>query len=148
MFQRVIALGRIIVDEALAGYEAFAPVDVLVTAACFFALIGVIDWMTSYELSLHPFYLLLVMLVAWRCGWKWGLAFAVAAFINQMAIGLVAGHPFSRPVYFALAILEKLFSSIVVIWLLTRFKIRLESEKRIADGGMGGADNYGAEAHP
>jgi hypothetical protein len=140
MYWRLRALGRAIVDEVRAIDEAFAPIDVLVTAACFLALIAEIDWLTSYEVSLHPLYLLLVMLVTWRCGWKWGLAFAAAAFVNQIGIGLVAGYPYSRPLYFALATLEKLFSSLVVIWLLTRLRIKLEREKPAGDAQMTGAN--------
>ena len=122
MFGKLVVMGRAVRDELLAIDNAFAPVDVLVTAACFFALIGTIDWMTSYEMSLNPFYLLLVMFVTWRCSWQWGLAFAMAALANQVAIGLVSGSPFSRLIYFWVASFERLFTSFVIIALLTRLR--------------------------
>ena len=124
MHPRIVALGRAAREELNAIDAAFGPLDVLVTAACFFAVVGVADWMTRYEWSLYPFYLVLVMLVTWRCGWKWGVAFAAAALLNQVAIGLVSGYPFSKVGYFAAANLERLFSSLVVVGLVSRLRSR------------------------
>lgn len=123
MRRKIIAIRRAIWDELLAIDEAFATTDVLVTSACFFVLVAVIDWLTSYELSLNPFYLLIIMFVTWRCGWKWGLAFAFGALGNQVAIGLMSGNPFSRLFYFVLANCERLFSSLITIALLTQLRM-------------------------
>jgi hypothetical protein len=134
MFGKMVVIGRAVRDELIAIDDAFAPVDVLITSACFMALVGTIDWMTSYEMSLNPFYLLLVMFVTWRCTWQWGLAFAMAALANQILIGLVSGYPFSKPLYFGIASLERLFTYLVVIALLTR----LRTARSLTGGGTGG----------
>jgi len=42
-----------------------------------FVGIAVVDWKTTYELSLNPFYLILVGFVTWNCGWVWGLVFSI-----------------------------------------------------------------------
>jgi hypothetical protein len=132
MYDKVMGLGRVIADESRAINEALGPTDVLVTAACFFALICEVDWVTSYELSMNPLYLLLVIFVTWRCGWKWGLVFAFGALANQVSIGLVTGYPFSKPFYFVAASIERLFSSVVIVALLTRLRMMYDAgEKKL-----------------
>lgn len=126
---KVRAIGRGLWDQLLAIDEAFAPADVLVTCACLFALVGAIDWLTTYEMSLNPLYLLIVMFATWRCGWKWGLAFAFAALGNQAAIGLVSGNPFSSLFYFVVANCERLFSSLVTIALLAQLRVAREARR-------------------
>ena len=122
MRRKIVMIGRGVWDELLAIDEAFAPADVLITSVCLFLLIAAVDWLTGYELSLNPFYLLLVMFVAWRCGWKWALAFALGAQANEVAIGLVSGNPFATVFYFVVAHFERLFSSLVIIGLLAQLR--------------------------
>lgn len=146
MYRKLLAIGHAIMDEARAVNDALAPFDVLVTASCFLALICELDWLTTYELSVNPFYLLVVIFVTWRCGWKWGLAFALTALANQIAIGLVIGNPFSSSVYFVAACLERLFSSVVIIAVLIRlrtafgardyFSVSVHTPLQSGDGGF------------
>ena len=57
------------------------------------AWIATVDWITSYQHSLDPFYLILVGVVTWNSGWKWGLFFSIFSVINQTLLGMVSGQP-------------------------------------------------------
>ena len=133
-------LGSAVVGRALAreviGRKLVLPISILVLA-----WIVIVDWITSYELDLSPFYLLVIVLVTWNCGWVWGLVFALLTFANQIAIGLVIGHPFSERVYFLVDNFNKLFSYLLAIGLVAWLKAlyrRLDAhsaqlEVRVAD---------------
>jgi diguanylate cyclase (GGDEF)-like protein len=143
MHGKTIACLRAIVDEALAIETALSSNQALFAGAAAFVVIGISDWLTTYELSLNPFYLVVVIFITWRSGWHWGIAFAVASISNQVGIGLVTGHPFSKSAYFAVANFNKLFSALVVIALLARLKVVHEREKNHARFDfLTGALNY------
>src|ERR1700690_4300463 len=95
------------------GQKFVLPISFLVRA-----WIVVVDWISTYELSLSPFYLLVILLVTWNCGWAWGLVFAILSFGSQIAMGFVVGHPYSEHVYFVIDNLNKLFSDLLAIALV------------------------------
>lgn len=97
-----------------------------------FILIAITDYITSYELSLSPFYLFLVLLVTWNCGTYWGLVFAGMAFLAPIAIGLEVGHPFSEPIYFYIDNTNRLISYVVALALTSQLKNQHEHEKNSA----------------
>ena len=97
-----------------------------------FAWIAAVDWITSYQHTLDPFYLILVGLVTWNCGWKWGLFFSIFSVMNQTLIGMVSAQPISSSAYFYVLNFNKLFSDVVVVALLARLKVLHEREKSSA----------------
>jgi hypothetical protein len=54
-------------------------------------------------------------LVTWHSGWRVGLVFVLLSFTNQVAIGIVLGHPYSRPTYFLVTNLNKVFSTCLLV---------------------------------
>jgi diguanylate cyclase (GGDEF)-like protein len=117
----------------------------LPVALVLFAWIATVDWITSYQYSLDPFYLILVGLVTWNCGWKWGLFFSIFSVINQTLIGMVSGQSISDSAYFYVLNFNKLFSDVVVVALLARLKVLHEREKSSArvDFLTGASNNMG-----
>ena len=101
-------------------------------AFALFAWIATVDWITSYQHTLDPFYLILVGLVTWNCGWKWGLFFSIFAVINQSLLGMMSGQPISNSAYFYVLNFNKFFSDVVVVALLARLKVLHEREKSSA----------------
>ena len=101
-------------------------------AIVLFVWIAAVDWITSYQHSLDPFYLILVGLVTWHCGWKWGLFFSVFSVVNQTLIGMVAGQSIANSAYFYVLNFNKLFSNVVVVALLARLRVLHEREKSSA----------------
>ncbi|MEO7727309.1 MAG: hypothetical protein ABIS45_08655, partial [Burkholderiales bacterium] len=90
------------------------------------------DFITSYELSMTPFYLFIVLLVTWNCGWKLGLVFAVISFAAPMIIGELDGTPFSRAFYFYVDSANRLISYLVAMALTSQLKTLHEREKHSA----------------
>ena len=129
MHRRVIALGRAVLDEALAVDAALSRSQALLLGVASLVVISIADWVTTYELSLNPLYLLVVIFVTWRAGWRWGLAFALVSIADQVAIGLIGGHAYSRPAYFIIVNCNKLFSALVIVALMARLKVVHEREK-------------------
>lgn len=117
----------------------------LPVAVVLFAWIAAVDWVTAYQYSLDPFYLILVGLVTWNCGWKWGLIFSIFSVINQALIGIVSGQSISDPAYLYFLTFNKLFSDVVVVTLLARLKVLHEREKSSArvDFLTGASNNMG-----
>lgn len=87
------------------------------------------DYLTTYELSLTPFYLFVVLLVTWNSGWRWGLGFSVLAFVVAVTLGLSTGYPYSEEIYFYVDNANRLISYLVACGLIAQLKIQHENEK-------------------
>jgi diguanylate cyclase (GGDEF)-like protein len=61
------------------------------------ALIGLVDFLTGYEVSMSVFYLGPVILAARYAGGRAGMTVAVLSCIAWYAAELAAGHPYSHP---------------------------------------------------
>ena len=104
----------------------------LVAAVVLFAATVSVDYVTSYELSLAPFYLFIVLLVTWNCSWKTGLLFAVMSFAAPTIMGELGGSPYSEPLYFYIDNANRLISYLVAMALTTQLKAQHEREKHSA----------------
>ena len=62
-------------------------------------LVAAVDASTSFELGLHAFYIIPVLLGAWTLGLGWGLAFALGASLTWYGVDFARGHPFSSEFY-------------------------------------------------
>jgi signal transduction histidine kinase len=62
-------------------------------------LIGVLDYLTGDELSFSIFYLIPIALVAWFGGRPAGLITSTASALSWLAADLLAGHPYSNPLF-------------------------------------------------
>jgi diguanylate cyclase (GGDEF)-like protein len=87
---------------------------VLLIALCALAVVITADYLTSYELSLSPLYILVILPVSWFCGIWWGVLFACLSVFSQIEIGLAVGHNFSEPVYFYVSNGNRLFAYILI----------------------------------
>ncbi len=95
-----------------------------VMAAClgFVALVGVIDWLTGFEIFFSVFYLLGVGLATWFVGKGFGFVVSILSVVVWIAGDFVAGARYSSsfiPIWNAMILLA--FYSIVV-WLLTSLR--------------------------
>ena len=108
------------------------PRAALVLGVLLFLSIVVADYVTSYELSLTPFYLFVVLLVTWNCGSTAGFVFSVLAFVTPLIIGIEFGNPYSEPIYFYVDNRNRLISYLVA-WVLTaQLKKQHEQERDFA----------------
>jgi signal transduction histidine kinase len=82
-----------------------------------------LDWFTTFELYLSTLYLIMVLLVTWNHGVKWGMLFAILSFANQLAIGNLLGNPFSKPIYFAVDVSNWLITYLIGVWMCIAIKV-------------------------
>lgn len=105
---------------------------VLLLAFTAFAIVVTADYITSYELSLSTFYVLIILAVSWFCGIWWGSLFAVMSVFCQTQIGLLLGNPFSEPAYFYVANGNKLFAYLVIAFLTAMVRTLYERAQAAA----------------
>lgn len=108
------------------------PAAVLVPALIALGIIVCADFLTSYEYSLSPFYVLVILAVSWLCGLWWGALFAFLSVYSQIQIGLLVGHRFSEPLKFYLANGNKLFAYMVIALLAATARTLYERAKSAA----------------
>jgi signal transduction histidine kinase len=97
-------------------------------------LIGVIDYLTGFELLFSVFYLLEVGLAAWFVGWGFGLLMSVLSVIVWIGGDVAAGAHYSNlvvPVWNAVILMVFYF---IVVWLLTRLRsLHKDLEARVME---------------
>ena len=111
------------------NFFVLSPVVALTVGAALYMLIVVTDYVTTYELTLTPFYLFVVLLVTWNCGWRWGLCFCVLSFGAPLIIGGIEGLPYSEPKYFYIDNANRLISYLVALSLTSQLKSQHEHER-------------------
>ena len=98
------------------------------------AFIGVVDYVTGFELLFSVFYLLEVGLAAWFVGRGFGLLMSVLSVIVWIGGDMAAGAHYSNfvvPIWNAVILMVFYF---IVVWLLTRLRsLHRELEDRVRD---------------
>lgn len=106
----------------LAKLEASSRRSLVVAAISVLVLIGVVDYLTGFEILFAVFYLLEVALAAWFIGRGFGLVMSILSVIVWIGGDLAAGARYSSPfVPIWNALILAVFYSIVV-WLLTSLR--------------------------
>jgi len=111
------------------NFFVLSPPVALTLGALLYGLIVVTDYLTTYELTLSPFYLFVVLLVTWNCGWRWGLAFCALSFGAPLIIGGFEGTPYSEPMYFYIDNANRLVSYLVALGLTNQLKSQHKHER-------------------
>ena len=104
----------------------------LILGLALFIFIVITDYITTYELSLSPFYLFVILLVTWNCGWQWGLVFSALSFGAPLVIGNIEGSPYSEPIYFYIDNANRLISYLVALGLTSQLKAQHAHERESA----------------
>ena len=111
------------------NFFVLSPGAALAMGSALYILIVITDYVTTYELTLTPFYLFVVLLVTWNCGWRWGLAFCALSFGAPLLIGGMEGSPYSEPKYFYIDNANRLISYLVALALTSQLKSQHEHER-------------------
>jgi len=92
-------------------------------------LLGAVDYLTGFELSLGVFYLLPIAFVAWFVSNRAGLAASVVSALTWFLADKFAGETLSHPLIAGWNAISRLGFFVVVALLLSRLKTLLENEK-------------------
>lgn len=121
--------------SSISGFLAgatFSPLSVALLSTMSLLLVGVLDYLTGYEVSFAIFYLIPVTTAAWFAGKYWGLLFAVASSLAWYAAEMAAGYTYSHasiPVWNASV---RLVFFLLIASLLTSLRRYLVAEQRMA----------------
>jgi signal transduction histidine kinase len=106
----------------------------IVAGLAVLAFIGVVDYLTGFELLFSVFYLLEVALAAWFVGKGFGLLMSVLSVIVWIGGDLAAGAHYSNlvvPIWNAVILMVFYF---IVVWLLARLRsLHKELEARVVE---------------
>jgi diguanylate cyclase (GGDEF)-like protein len=95
-------------------------------------LVGVVDYLTGYELGVSIFYLGPILFVAWVLGRNSGFAVSLVAAVVWLAADLLAGHSYS---HLAIAYWNagvRLGFFLIAVYLLSKLREGLDREKEWA----------------
>jgi len=94
--------------------------------------IGIIDFITGYQISFSIFYLIPIMWIAWVIGRKHGIIIACLSAIVWYEADILAQHIYSHPVIPIWNAFMRFTVFIIIVVVLSALKNALEREKRFA----------------
>lgn len=107
---------------------------ILLLALIAFGLVVSADYLTSYDLSLSAFYVLIILAVGWFCGIWWGGLFAFLAMFSEFETGILSGNPFANDTYYYISNANRLFAYLLIAYLTATVRSlydRAESAARV-----------------
>ena len=96
------------------------------------AVTGVLDYLTSYEVSVALFYLGPIAVAAWYVGRRSGVAIAVLSALGWCAADVAAGAVYSHPAIMVWNALIRLGGFVVTSLLLTALRSSYENQRHMA----------------
>jgi diguanylate cyclase (GGDEF)-like protein len=93
--------------------------------------IGILDYLTGYELAFSLFYLLPISLLTWLAGRRLGVVMALFSALVWLIADVVAGHAVPNPIIFFWNTLIRLGFFLIVVYLLTALRGTLEHEREL-----------------
>ncbi len=101
-------------------FRRSSPRAVLMSASVLLVLIGILDYLTSVEMSLAAFYWLPVAMVTWQVGPRVGYGFAVVAVAFQVGTDISGGVAHTHPFFLGWDVAMRLLSLSIFVSLLAK----------------------------
>lgn len=95
-------------------------------------VIGVLDYLTGYQISFAVFYLLPVSVAAWYATKTWAVVLAVGSSLVWYIAEVAAGYPYAHPAIPVWNASVRLVFFMIIALLLSELRTRLISEIRLA----------------
>jgi hypothetical protein len=96
-------------------------------------VLGLVDWLTGYELNFFVFYFLPVSLAAWFLGFGSSVTLAVLSALVWFGADFLSAHVYSSPVYAVWDTAIRLVSFLVIGWSVSRMRQALVRERNTAE---------------
>jgi diguanylate cyclase (GGDEF)-like protein len=120
------------------------PIVITIGLACV-GILGIVDFLTGYEISSSLFYLLPISFGAWYAGKRAGVAISIISAITWEEVGRLGGITYSHPAIPYWNALTRLGFFIIVTVLLSILKQELEREQELSrTDSLTGANNFRA----
>jgi diguanylate cyclase (GGDEF)-like protein len=94
--------------------------------------IGILDYLTGYEIAFSLFYLIPISLLTWVAGRRLGIVACLAGAIVWLIADLMAGSLYSHPAVYAWNTIIRLSFFLIVTLLLSTLRRSLEIERELA----------------
>ena len=114
----------------LAYFEKLSKPFVVALGFILIGIVGIIDYLTGYELSFSLFYLIPITLVTWYAGQRFGLAMSLVSALVWSIIDVASGAKYSHPLIYVWNTLIILVFFVIVTLLLSLSKKILEHEHK------------------
>jgi thiamine transporter ThiT len=95
-------------------------------------LIGILDWVTGYELSFSIFYFMPISLAAWYMSARWAMVAALLSGITWFLADKLAGHTYSSILLQDWNAWSRFISFIAIAGSVARIRQLLDRERQIA----------------
>jgi diguanylate cyclase (GGDEF)-like protein len=95
-------------------------------------LVGIVDYITGYEITFSIFYLIPVAMVSWYAGRRYGILISFASAISWFLADIMAGHPYSQPLITYWNTSVSLGFFLVVTFILSQLRAELKRERKLA----------------
>ena len=95
-------------------------------------LVGIVDYVTGYEITFSIFYLIPVAMVSWYAGRRYGIIVSFASAISWFLADTTAGHTYSQPLITYWNTSVSLGFFLVVTFILSQLRAELKRERKLA----------------
>ena len=97
-----------------------------------FAL-GVVDWLTGYELNFFVFYFLPVSIGAWFLGFVGAVSLAILSAGVWFGADVFTGHTYTSHLYAVWNTMVRLVSFLAIGWSVSRIRLLLDHEHEVTE---------------
>lgn len=112
--------------------DRLAGGQLLTLAACGVLIVGGVDYLTGYDVSMSVFYLAPVALAAWYGGRSSGILIAALSCTSWFVADLAAGHRYASPLIPVWNALVRLTFFVITAMLLTALRQSLRDQQLLA----------------
>lgn len=112
--------------------DRLAGGQLLTLAACGVLIVGGVDYLTGYDVSMSVFYLAPVALAAWYGGRPAGFLIAALSCASWFVADLAAGHRYASPLILVWNALVRLTFFVITAMLLTALRQSLRDQQLLA----------------
>jgi hypothetical protein len=102
-----------------------------VLAVIFVFILGVVDWLTGYEIHFFVFYFLPVSIGAWYLGFIGAISLSILSAGVWFGADVLTGHTYTSNVYAIWNTLVRLVSFLAIGWAASRIKLLLDRERAV-----------------